>query len=200
MPTTTATKPAAKPTSSARILDLFRDVETANVRELVTFTGLSKTTVNTNLKALAEAGDMIRMDVDGVATWQLTPTRKAANKRAATKLAKAAAKAADVAVKFAASQAAARKPAAATKPAKVTLEIDVTALERRTTTGRRVRYVIDTQILAFLDAHPDESFGAYTIANSIGASQGAAYVATRRMGREGVLAQTSDRPVRWQRA
>lgn len=202
-----ATATATKPTSADRILDAFRDFDNVSVSTLVTATGLSKTTVNDNLRKLAGSGDVIRFDMDGAAMWTLTPTRKAANKRAAAKLAK---------------QAAASKPTKATAkaPRKVAVKVvDTEVAERaadnadavetaRTTAethtskgktlanGRRPKGRIDAEIINFLRRN-EGGHGSYAVANAIGSSKGAAYVALKRMDREGTVTLVSTGPDRY---
>lgn len=175
---TVTTKPTQTRTSADRILDVFRDFDSATPAEIVATTGLSKTTVSNTLKKLADAGDVIRMDRNGAVHWALTPARKAANKREAAKLARQAAKASVV-------------------PAKARKADEVTAPVTRTPTGRRAKGVIDAEIIAFLRAHEDEAFGSYAVANGIGSSKGAAYVALNRMDRDGTVVKTQTEPDRY---
>jgi DNA-binding transcriptional ArsR family regulator len=197
---TTVTTTHATATTADRILDIFRDVDPTTVAEIVTATGLSKTTVNTHLRKLADEGHVIRMDRDGASWWSLTPSRKAANKKAAAKLAK---------------QAAAAKSTAAKAPRKVAVKVtaeqaeraadnaDVIEARRRNesglpaSSGRRTKGQIDGEIVAFLAAHRSETFGSYAVAKAIGSSAGAAYVALKRMDRDGVVRLASTEPDRY---
>jgi DNA-binding MarR family transcriptional regulator len=217
-----ATATATKPTTTDRILDLYRDIESATVRDLMTHLGVSKTTVNDNLKKLADAGDVIRMDVDGVATWYLTPTRKAANKRAAAKLAKqaAASKPESFAKRLGKAErgmaeAAGLVPAKTTAkaPRKVAVKVvdtevaeraadNADAVETHTSkgktlaNGRRPKGRIDAEIINFLRRN-EGGHGSYAVANAIGSSKGAAYVALKRMDREGTVTLVSTGPDRY---
>lgn len=193
--TTTTTAPT---TAAEKILAAFTDVNAAlTAKAIMDVTGLSRTTVNTNLGKLAEKGDTIRLDQDNVTTWSLTPTRKAAVKRAAKK-------------------AAASKPAASTRPAttkrttkaaapakkgnrKVTDENSTATTETtgRTATGRRLKGAIDNEIRAFFEANNNEPNGSYKVAKGIGSSAGAAYVALRRMAAEGKARLVSTEPDRY---
>lgn len=178
--TVTATAPKNTVTSAVRVLDVFRDLPTATAKQIQDVTGLSRTTVNDNLRKLATSGDVIRLDQDGTSSYSLTPTRKAANKREATKIAKAAAK------------------AAAPKATKTTtLHNEPTPAPQTGSKQRRTRGVIDAQIIALFQSEPATTWGSYTVAKRIGSSAGAAYVALKRMDRENTVALVSTGPDRY---
>lgn len=187
MTTALATRPATKPTARDRVLDVFRDLpDGTTAKQIMDATGLSRTTVNDSLRKLAEAGDVVRFDQGGVSEWSLTPARKAANKRAAAKLAAKATNAGDA------------------KPAKRQVVHlpngrDAVVVER-TPTGKRAKGVIDAEIVAFLRSRPGETFGSYEVAKNIGSSAGAAYVALNRMDREGKVVKASVEPDRYKLA
>lgn len=211
--TTTSTPPQARQTLAAflssqhgtavdKVLASWTDhisdgvgVETAlTAKQIMDFTGLSRTTVNSALRKLAENGAVIRLDQDKVTTWSLTPTRKAAVKRAAKKA---------TATKPVTPRKSATRPTTkATVPSKgtkttVTDTTDENAT--RTATGRRTKGAIDAEILAFFAANPEPA-GSYAVAKGIGSSAGAAYVALRRMDRDGAMRLVSSDPDRYQPA
>lgn len=193
--TTTTTTPA-KATTADRILDVFRDLPTARVAQIVEVTGLGRSTVQDNLKKLANSGDVIRMDITQqvgtsskpVATWQLTPARKAANKKATAKLAAAAKKA----EKKAAAPAKSTEPR---RPATVTVHTSDTKL---TPTGRRAKGVLDQEIVDFMSTRPTDDMGPYQVAVAVGAKTGAVHPALERLLAKGLVEKTSEvRPVRY---
>lgn len=189
----------AGPTAADKILAAYREDSSAalTAKQLMDYTGLSRTTINTNLRKMADRGDVIRLDKDNVTTWSLTPTRKAAVKRAAKK-------------------AAASKPATrTTRPATKTTKAAVTskgktkvtdentstetteATATRTPTGRRTKGAIDMEIRDWFRANGNEPNGSYKVAKGIGSSAGAAYVALRRMTNEGKARLVSTEPDRY---
>lgn len=204
MTTTTTTAPAR--TAAEKILAAFTDPNAAlTAKAIMDATGLSRTTVNTNLGKLAEKGDTIRFDQDNVTTWSLTPTRKAAVKRAAKKAAgnKPATprKSTAPGVTKALNKAVTPRATTAKKGnRKVTDENSTTATDEntgRTPTGRRLKGAIDNEIRAFFQANNNEPNGSYKVAKGIGSSAGAAYVALRRMAAEGKARLVSTEPDRY---
>lgn len=165
-------------------------------KEIMDATGLSRTTVNTNLNKLAQNGGVVRLDADKVTTWSLTPTRKAAIKRAAKKSAQAdKAKA----VKARKTTTTAKKGTTAVTDTDTQAQNDESADKpTRTATGRRARGAIDAEILAYFAENNDPAgAGSYAVANAIGSSKGAAYVALKRMTREGTMVLVSADPDRY---
>lgn len=211
MTITTTVKPTTA-TAADRVLDAFRDLDDFSpTSQIVAVTGLSKTTVGNALRKLAAAGDVIRMDSEGGSGWSLTPTRKAANKRAAAKLAKATkvAKAPtkalnDLATRQATAALADAKRTTRTRTrktkdteAKYAAQQAAAAQAARTPTGRRAKGVIDGEIITFMQANPDDTFGSYAVSKAIGSSAGAAYIALNRMNREGTVRVAQAKPVRY---
>lgn len=199
MSTTTVTRPATTVSVADHILAAYnRDADAAFlVADLMEITGKSRTTVTDNLRKLAAVGAVIRMDKDKVTTWSLTPTRKAAIKRAAKKATAAAPKTTKTVRKPS-------TPKAATAPKGNRKMSDTTAettgdSATRTPTGRRLKGAIDAEILGYFSANPDPA-GSYTVAKAIGSSSGAAYVALKRMDREGSVRLVSQEPDRYQAA
>lgn len=192
--TTTTT---ARPTTAAdKILAAYgNDLNGAlTAKALMDATGFSRTTVNTTLNKMAEKGDVIRLDQDKVTTWSLTPTRKAALKRAAKKT--AASKPATP--RRNSKPTASKTTAARTQKGKTVTDPNTEAEQpTRTPTGRRTKGAIDLEITGYFQGNRNEPAGSYAIANAIGSSKGAAYVATKRMVKEGTLVLVSTEPDRY---
>lgn len=184
--------------SVEKILAAFTDPDAAlTAKEIQTATGLSRTTVNDGLNKLAQNGGVIRMDKDRVTTWSLTPTRKAALKRAAKKAATAAAKITVTKAKGTAVLTGPRsnKAASSTKGKTVTDSAETT--ENAETPVRRRKGEIDFEIRAYFEANGNAPQGSYRVAKEIGSSAGAAYVALGRMTREGKATLVSREPDRY---
>jgi len=209
--TTTTTRPT---TATDKILAAYNgeNINTSlTAKALMDATGLSRTTVNTTLNKLAENGDVIRLDQDRVTTWSLTPSRKAALKRAAKKastpktrtLTKGQLKAMDPSkvgtLNLASGKVTMAAKASSTKGKNVTDDTTEANAEKptRTATGRRTKGAIDLEITGYFQGNGNEPAGSYAIANAIGSSKGAAYVATKRMVNEGTLVLTSTEPDRY---
>lgn len=191
MTTTTATAP----TTADLILKTWNAPNNVNsafsTGMIMKAVGKSRSTVNDNLRKLAENGDVVRMDADGVTTWSLTPTRKAAIKRAAKKAAKPTPR---KTAKAPATRTATRQ---ATRTMKGFTVTEATEGAARTDTGRRRKGAIDFEIRAYFQEHNNEPQGSYAVAKAIGSSSGAAYVALRRMANEGKAVLTSTEPDRY---
>lgn len=189
--TTTAT--AAPITTSDLIVGKFTANPEASylAKQLVDATGKSRTSVNDSLKKLAETGVVIRMDKDGVALWSLTPTRKAALKRAAKKAAKSAAPKARKTTTAPATRTATRT----TKDFTVTEATEGTA---RTDTNRRKKGAVDFEIRAYFEGVDNTPAGSYAVAKAIGSRAGTTYVALRRMAAEGKARLVSTEPDRYE--
>lgn len=201
---------AVKPNTADRVLDTFRDLDdvvTAN--QIMDVTGLSRTTVNDNLRKLAEAGKVVRFDKDNVAEWRLTPAQKKANKAAARKIAKLAKPPAGDTADVRRGRAVAAKADHRTAEVRERAadEADVTEARRRseethdqpqrTASGRRRKGEIDGEIVEFFRGNGNTPEGSYRVAQSIGSSAGAAYVALNRMEREGSVVKTQTDPDRF---
>jgi predicted transcriptional regulator len=190
-------------TASEKILAAWdSDMNAAlTTKAIMDATGLSRTTVNTNLSKLAQNGGVIRFDNDKVTTWSLTPTRKAALKRAAKKAATTSAK---VTTKKTSNGKVTglvgpRKAVASTKGKTTVTDENTENAQKptRTATGRRAKGAIDAEILGFFQSTGNEPAGSYAVANAIGSSKGAAYVAMNRMTKEGTLTQVGSEPSRY---
>lgn len=186
MSTATATAPVN--TYDAVTLAMENNADQSfTAKRLVTVVGKSRTSVNDSLRKLSEAGVVIRFDKDGVVLWSLTPTRKAALKRAAAKAAKAAAPTTP--------KASARATTTAKKGNTVTDTADSTPT--RTDTGRRIKGAIDHEIRTWFEANDNTPAGSYAVSKGIESSAGAAYVALRRMDKEGKATLVSTEPDRY---
>lgn len=188
-------------TAAEKILSTWADDINAahTAKEIMDATGLSRTTVNTNLNKLAQNGGVIRLDADKVTTWSLTPTRKAALKRAAKK---AAPKTTTATRRTKATPATVNAVKSLKGKASVTDTTneapEAAEAPTRTATGRRARGAIDAEIIAYFAENTDPAgAGSYAVANAIGSSKGAAYVALRRMTREGTMTLVSSEPDRY---
>lgn len=198
--TTTATRPIV--TTAEQIIAEFAKtpdakLTTKNIADLV---GKSQTTVRDNLKKLADGGTVIRLDMDGLTTWSLTPTRKAALKRATRKAVKAttAKRAATAAAKRVPAPAKPRKAVKSVKGNTVTDEnVTTETTADRTPTGRRLKGAIDFEIRAYFASTDNTPEGSYKVAKGIDSRSGAAYVALRRMAREGKAVLVSQEPDRY---
>lgn len=189
MTTATVTRPSTTTTSDLIVAEFTKDIDTAlTVKSLMDATRKSRTTVTDNLRVLAAAGTVVRLDKDGVTTWSLTPTRKAAIRRAARKVMAAANK---PAVKV--TKASARKATSKAKGTTVTTD----NTPARTDTGRRRKGEIDFEIRGWFEANDNTPAGSYAVAKAIGSRSGAAYVALRRMDREGKANLVSSEPDRY---
>lgn len=213
MTTTTAT-----PTTASDKILAYWNVENVNLgyttRQIMDGTGLSRTTVNDNLRKLAEAGHVIRFDADKVSTWSLTPTRKAALKRAAAKAAKSATKPTPASfakrlgtverglaeaaglVKPKGTKATAPKASTQKKVNKVT-DVNPTPAGDRTDTGRLRKGTVEYAIRDWFKANGNEPTGSYGVAQGIGSSRGATYGALIRMAVSGRATLVSEDPNRY---
>lgn len=190
-----ATATATAPTTADMILgtwDAPNDPDSAlSAGMIMKAVGKSRTTVNDNLRKLAENGDVVRMDIDGTTTWSLTPTRKAALKRAAAKRERDARKTTTSVGSVKVTKASAR--AATSKKGSTVTDTN----ETRTSTGRRVKGAIDREIRTWFEANDNVPAGSYFVAKGIDSSAGAAYVALRRMANEGKATLVSTEPDRY---
>lgn len=187
---------AQRGTAVEKILAAYnKNIDAAlTAKALMDATGLSRTTVNTNLGKLAQNGGVIRLDKDNVTTWSLTPTRKAALKRAAKK----AAQSKPTAGKPKATRPATKATTAKKGNTKVTDNIDNTVeTPTRTATGRRTKGAIDGEIRQWFQDNSNTPAGSYAVANGINSSKGAAYVALKRMANEGKATLVSTEPDRY---
>lgn len=196
--TTTATRPALN-TYDLVTLKFEADPEASYLaKQLVDATGKSRTSVSDSLKKLAEAGVVIRMDKDGVALWSLTPTRKAAIKRAAKKAAAVAAAKTTTSVAGVRTKALSPKlRKAVTSTTKGRTVTDTADAEDRTPTGRRLKKAVDFEIRGWYEANNNEPAGSYGVAKGIEARSGTVYVALRRMTNEGKATLVSEGPDRY---
>lgn len=81
-----AIKTRTNDSTTARVLDTFRALDPATPREIANTLGLDRATVEEALKKLAEAGEVLQMNI-----WTLTPARRAKNREGPTRAGRAAA-------------------------------------------------------------------------------------------------------------
>lgn len=81
-----ATKTRTTDTVAARVLETFRDLDPATPREIANILGLDRAAVEDSLKKLAEAGEVLQMNI-----WTLSATRRAKNREGPTRAGRAAA-------------------------------------------------------------------------------------------------------------
>lgn len=187
---------AVKPNTADRVLALFTDPEAViTAKQIMDTLKLSRTTVNDNLRKLAEAGKVVRFDVNNVVEYRLTPAQKKAQKASARKTAKAQTAGALNVATGTLTPARRRAVAATTadmrKPVNGRTDDETPA---RTLSGRRRKGQIDGEIVAYFTANGNAPEGSYKVAQAIGSSAGAAYVALRRMATEGTVVQTQSEP------
>lgn len=82
----TTTRTTGKTTTTARVLETFRDLDPVTPRQISEATGIDRPAVHDSLRKLAETGDVFLMEI-----WTLTPARRAKNREAPTRAARAAA-------------------------------------------------------------------------------------------------------------